>query len=140
MKNKKVIFIDDNEQDLFMYGQMMKDLGYEVLLINDLEFSIDMIFKFNPNIIFLDFFLSNGKNGIDLLKEIRKAGYFGKICMLSGEDNNKIIEKSIRAGADDYHVKPIYSSTINNVIERSPDFVKKSAIEKIATNLYNIII
>lgn len=119
MKNKKVVFVDDNPTDLLLYGAMTKRMDYDVLMISDSRVAIENIIKFEPDVVFLDFRLNNNITGLDLLNQLQALNVKCKIVMLTSSDESRVIQQSLDDGADDYIVKPIYSNSLNNIIESS---------------------
>ncbi len=63
-------------------------------------------------------------NGIDFIKQIRSSGFFKEIplIMLSGNEGSADKIKCLKAGADDYLVKPFnpeeLSARIDNIFRR----------------------
>lgn len=125
MKNKKIVFVDDNPNDLVLYGAMLKSMQYEVLLINDPTIALSKINEFKPDIIFLDLNLGENISGLSLLKQIKRTNFKGTICILSGMSDSNIIHRSLENGANEYLLKPVYSNLLNNVIEHSDGNIKR---------------
>lgn len=63
-------------------------------------------------------------NGVDFIKQIRSSGFFREIplIMLSGNEGSSDKIKCLKAGADDYIVKPFnpeeLSARIDNIFRR----------------------
>lgn len=124
MKTKKVAFVDDNPTDLTLYGAMLRNMDYEVLLINDPYIAVSKIKEFNPDIVFMDVKLGNNISGIHLVNKLRILNFKGAIYMLSASDDFTNIDNSLDSGADDYLVKPVFSNILNNLIEKYNGNVK----------------
>jgi DNA-binding response OmpR family regulator len=118
MKSKKIAFVDDNPNDLTLYGAMLKNMNYEVLLINNPYIAIDKINEFKPDIVFMDVRLGTNISGFHLVNKLRIDNFKGAVYMLSASDDFTNINNSLDSGADDYLVKPIFSNILNNLIER----------------------
>ena len=46
-----------------------------------------------------------GRSGVDLVRELRAAGYAGYVCMLTGDEDAGTMLGALLAGADDYLLK-----------------------------------
>lgn len=111
------MFIDDSTTDLVLYGAMLRNMNYDVILISNPNLAMCQIKELVPDVIFLDITFKQGTTGMSLLKDIRKSGYNGTVCMLSGHSDIQTIQHTINLGADDYLIKPVYSNSLNNLIE-----------------------
>lgn len=101
---KKVLLVDDDEKLLKLVKEYLEGYGFPVLTLPDGSAVMETIAKQSPAIIILDIMLP-GKDGLDLLKEIR-AEYSLPVIMLTakGEDADRIV--GLELGADDYLPKP----------------------------------
>lgn len=117
MKNKRIAFVDNEATDLILYGAMLQGMQYNILLVINPATAIKEINEFKPDVIFLDVNLNNEISGFELLEQLRNNNFKGTICMISGYSDANVIKKSIHLGADDYLVKPVYSNSLNNLIE-----------------------
>jgi two-component system OmpR family response regulator len=63
----------------------------------------------NPEVIVLDYFLNsenpNAKNGLDILKEIKKRDSKVKVIILSGQEDGNLVYDFVRENAANYVVK-----------------------------------
>jgi len=101
---KKVLLVDDDEKLLNLVKEYLEGYGFQVLTLPDGSAVIKTIPKQSPDIVILDIMLP-GKDGLDILKEIR-AKYSLPVIMLTakGEDADRIV--GLELGADDYLPKP----------------------------------
>jgi DNA-binding response OmpR family regulator len=106
----KILVIEDNPVNLFLYKEILEKAGhYEVVMNSDGRNIIDMILKENPTIIILDIQLP-GKTGFDVYKEIlpvikktEKSVLFvsanyssGEMAEISGVPRDRCITKPIQ--------------------------------------------
>lgn len=76
-----------------------------------------------PDVIIADINMPE-LNGVDFIRQIRSSGFFKEVplVMLSGNDNSADKIKCLKAGADDYIVKPFnpeeLSARIDNIFRR----------------------
>lgn len=106
----KILIVDDDP----MYckaieHQLGKYTGYNFYTFNTGEESLAQLQRINPDIVILDYRLNDinpaAKNGLEILKRIKRVKPDLPILMLSGSENIELAIKSIRYGASDYIVK-----------------------------------
>lgn len=82
--------------------------------------AIDCILQHQPDIILLDVQMPL-KNGIEVMKEVEKAGLNPVIIILSGYDEFKYAQQAIRYGAKEYLLKPTRAADILACVNRLAD-------------------
>lgn len=110
MTSHRVLIVEDDEamsvalQDGFAYE------GFDVTLAQDGETGLDLAVGGDgavppPELVILDVMLPK-KNGLDVLKELRKRGFDVPVIMLTarGQEIDKVL--GLKLGADDYVTKP----------------------------------
>jgi len=101
----KVLIIEDDEAILNMLKRGLEDEDFVVDIAKNGEDG-EYLAKLNHyDVIILDWMLPN-KEGIEVLKDIRKQGVLTPVLMLTAKDttDNKI--EGLNSGADDYLAKP----------------------------------
>ena len=101
----KVLIVEDDEsmgtalRDGFQYE------GYDVTLAKDGATGLKLATENTPDLIILDVMLPK-MNGLDVCREIRKAGNTVPVIMLTarGQEIDKVL--GLKLGADDYITKP----------------------------------
>ncbi|HEY6402369.1 MAG TPA: response regulator transcription factor [Blastocatellia bacterium] len=81
--------------------------GYEVETVGDGETAIELLTQ-NPNrydVVALDVMLP-GKDGFEVARELREAGQYVPILMLTARSRPEDVLRGFEAGADDYVSKP----------------------------------
>ena len=81
------------------------------------EEAYQFLHKNTVDLIIMDVSMS-GKGGIETTNQIKKRHPKIKILMLSMHDNNMIIEKAMKAGADGYILKNDLSDDLLNAVEK----------------------
>lgn len=84
------------------------------------EQAIEIVLKHQPDIILLDVQMP-GKNGIDVMREIDKAGLHPMIVIVSGYDDFKYAQQALKYGAMEYLLKPIRANDILDCINKLAD-------------------
>lgn len=101
----RILIIEDDEYLRLMLKQALEADLFTVDHMPDGVNGSYMARTSAYNLIVIDYILP-GKNGLDIVKEIRKAGIQSPIIMISvrGEVDDKV--NLLQAGADDYLAKP----------------------------------
>ncbi len=104
---KKVLIIDDDEDDFFITSDYMKG-------IEEYKLKIDWSYKFNEavqllekrayDIYFVDYRLG-AKTGLDFLREAVRLGAEEPIVLLTGKGNKTVDVEAMQMGATDYLIK-----------------------------------
>lgn len=118
----KVMVVDDDEKLRNLVKEYLEGYSYPVILLPDGSSLMETIRSENPGIVILDLMLP-GKNGLELLKEIRSKFNVPVIMLTAkGEDEDRIV--GLEMGADDYIPKPFNPrellARMKAVIRRSP--------------------
>jgi len=82
---------------------------------------VGTIFYHHPDVLLVDL-LMPGKDGIEIVDQLRKRDYRGKIVMISQVENKEMVAQAYAAGIEFYINKPINRveviAVLKNVIER----------------------
>ena len=100
----RVLLIDDDEKLRKLVKEYLEENRFRVLALADGSEVLKTIRTESPDIVILDIMLP-GKDGLEVLKEIRKE-YTVPVIMLTakGDDTDRIV--GLELGADDYLPKP----------------------------------
>lgn len=102
---EKILVVED---DMAIARGLVHNLeyeGYEVRLASHGNAVMAMFAEFCPDLIVLDMMLP-GRNGLDILEEIRASGSEVHVIILSALSAEKDKVNGLYAGADDYVSKP----------------------------------
>ncbi len=119
MKSRLIFVVDDDRliQNLLEYTICSKE-GVEVIVFKNSEDCLQNLEK-KPDVIILDHhFISDDKpvmTGLEALVEIRKREKSVPVIILSGQNNETLIEEYYKKGATSYISKKGYF--INNLLE-----------------------
>lgn len=105
--NKKILIIDDNDQDRKMMARVLDCAGFaDVILATDGESGIDKAKTDKPDIIVIDTVLP-GIDGLGACRAVRKIDNLktSKIIIITGLIDAVDAVAARRMGADDYIVK-----------------------------------
>jgi CheY-like chemotaxis protein len=119
-----ILLADDDEDDLFMFEEALKEIGAPTSLItaSDGEQLMDALNELNgnlPDVLFLDLNMPR-KNGFQCLLEIRQNKKFSALrtIIFSTSYEEEVIESLYRNGADHYIRKPTEFNELKMIIER----------------------
>ncbi len=117
----KILIADENRTSRTLLENQMDTLGHEVKKTEDEEKLIDTLKEKSFDILFLDWTLP-GKSGIELTHRIRK-GIKGKkpyIILMAPEEKKDIqLIEALKAGADDFLVKPLNKELIRSRMKKA---------------------
>lgn len=105
----KVLIIDDEQSILTMYGDRLKQEGFEVLTAPEGQAGIDMAGKEKPDVVLLDIIMPQ-LNGLDVLKILKEKPETKNIpvFLLTNLPQEASGEKAKQLGAYGYLVKAEY--------------------------------
>lgn len=98
MKKESILMIDDDEISLLILQNALEMEGYQVIASTDSLQATELISKHKPNVIVMDIFMP-GKDGFELIKEIRKLCPKTFIVAVSGNDECLRAIKALGADA-----------------------------------------
>jgi len=116
--SKKVLVIEDNEQNLYLITFILEKHGYQVFPAHDGQSGIDLVNQVSPDLILLDIQLP-GMNGYQVAEKLREM-YGGQKIPIIAVTSYAMVgdkEKALAAGCTGYVTKPINPETIIPYIE-----------------------
>ena len=116
MKSKgKVFLLDDDELIVSVLSRALKKEGYEMYVETETDSVINKIKSWAPDIVVLDITMP-GRNGMDILQEIKSSEINTQVVMLTADDTAETAAKAMKLGAVDYVTKPFNMNEIKIVI------------------------
>ena len=100
-----VFLVEDEAKVAGFIEQGLREAGYQVLIARSGEAAAELMQESSPDLFILDVMLP-GMSGLDLCQHIRRTDTTTPVLMLTalGMTSDKVT--ALRAGADDYLVKP----------------------------------
>jgi len=104
----RVLYVEDNEDNIYMLVRRLERRGFEVLIANDGARGIELATSERPDLILMDLSLPvvDGWEATRRLKEAAETKAIPVIALsahaLTGER-----EKALQAGCDDFDTKPV---------------------------------
>lgn len=123
----KVLLVDDEVNFLDVMVKRLKKRDVDVTGLSDGNKVIEFIEKDNFDVVVLDVRMPGCKNGIDILKDIKKIRPLVEVIMLTGHALLDVARDGIASGAFDYMVKPADIDELFYIIN---DAYKKKTIQE----------
>ena len=102
---------------LAFYKAAVESLDFQHIICDKSDDVIEKYLDFQPSIILMDINVPGTKgNGIDLTREIKRLPEAENtiIMVISGSEDNELIEEAFRVGATDFSIKPINPTILIN--------------------------
>ena len=121
----KILYVEDNEDNVYMLARRLERKGYEVLVAPDGKQGVDMAHSESPALILMDLNLPV-MDGWEATRQIKAAPETNHIPViaLTAHAMSDDREKALEAGCDDYDTKPIELERLLGKIGR---FLKSNA-------------
>jgi two-component system response regulator YesN len=129
----KVVIIDDDRQVL---QGMKASIPWETIgavwagEAMDGEQGLDIIEAAQPDIVLTDIYMPV-MNGLDMIEELQRRNFQGKIIILSGYNDFEYARKALRMNVEDYLSKPVTLLTLRNVFETAIQQLEEQTMEKL---------
>ena len=108
---KEILIVDDEPSIVVPIQFLMEQQGYSVLVAENGEDALDVIYKYKPDLILLDIMLHR-IDGYEVCEIVRLNPEYRdvKVIFLTAKGREVEIAKGLALGADAYIVKP-FSNT-----------------------------
>jgi two-component system cell cycle response regulator DivK len=104
----KILYVEDNEDNIFMLTRRLSRKGYEVSVAKDGEEGIEKALSEQPDLILMDVVLPL-LDGLEATRKLKSLPGTREIPVIavSSRAMSGDRDKALAAGCDDYHTKPI---------------------------------
>lgn len=116
--NRKILYIEDNEQNLYLITFILEAKGYEVLQARSGEEGVEMAGRTHPDMILLDIQLP-GMDGYEIARRLRLNPELASTPLVAVTSYAMVgdREKALGSGCNGYIEKPINPETFVAQIE-----------------------
>ena len=116
---KKILVAEDSAATRTAISNMLRRMGYEVLLALDGEEAVELARKEQPELILMDVLMPI-MDGIEALKIIRSDVRLRTtpVVMLTSVTDIRMVTEAIESGANDYIAKPFSVTLLTERVER----------------------
>ncbi len=114
-----ILLVDDDEDLLHLARKLLASQKHTVMIARDALEAVDILGRYPFHLIVTDANMPH-YSGFDFIKTVRKQESLKnvKVAMLTGRKEKKDIDHALKAGADDYIIKPIDPMLFLKKIER----------------------
>jgi len=122
-KTPLILIVDDEEIIRNILEKLIRALGFEALSAASSTTALTIIKQHQPDLILLDIMMP-GSNSLEVIETVREDQALNKtaIVMISGTDDLNAIAAFIKAGADDFLLKPfnatLFKARIVHTLEK----------------------
>lgn len=115
----KILYVEDNEDNIYMLSRRLKRKSYDVAIAQDGQTGIDMSISEQPDLILMDLSLPV-KDGWQAIKEIRQNPSTADIPIiaLSAHAMDQHRQEALDSGADDFDSKPVDLSRLISKMDK----------------------
>lgn len=134
----KVVIIDDEQLVCDLLRQLIDWDGLGLELVGEAQdglSGLQLVMTKNPDIAITDIRMP-GIDGLEIIKELRHNGSQANFIVISGHKLFDYALNAIKYGVEDYILKPINKTEINNIIKKICDKLRKEKEEH--TNRKNL--
>ncbi len=104
----KILYIEDNEDNIYMLSRRLKRKNFDVIIATDGEEGVEKAKSDKPNLILMDLSLPkmDGWTATKIIKENDETKHI-PIIALSAHAMEEHKASAIESGCDDYDTKPV---------------------------------
>jgi len=115
-----ILIVDDDPHAVEIVRTYLESRGYAVATASDGREALAKLEEFHPAIVLLDVMMP-GMDGWEVARVIKNHPEYGtaRVVMLTARGDFEDKHESLRAGADDYLVKPIELEELGRRVERN---------------------
>jgi two-component system sporulation sensor kinase A len=113
-----VLLVDDEPNIRWTMSEILKRQGHEALTASDFDSADAILRNANVDVAVIDVILP-GKNGVDLLKALRRRDQNIPVLMMTGQPEVSLIPDILRAGPCDFMPKPVLKEDLISGVARA---------------------
>jgi DNA-binding response OmpR family regulator len=112
---KRILIVDDEEDVCEFMRNFFRKRKYDVLTARNGEEAISLYQEKKPDLVLLDIKME-GMDGVQVLERLKNTDPQARVIMVSGQEDEVVIEKTKKLGALDYVHKPLQLEEIDRVV------------------------
>ena len=121
---RDILIVDDQADIRILAAGILEDEGYETRIAHDSKSAFSSIASRRPNLVLLDIWLQNPREGLDILEKLCLEHPELPVVMMSGHGNIETAVKAINIGAFDFIEKPFTADRLILVAGRAIENAK----------------
>jgi DNA-binding response OmpR family regulator len=120
MADHAILVVDDDPNALDIVRTFLEARGYRVATARDGKEALSLMESVDPSLVLLDVMMP-GMDGWEVARVIKNHPKFNRVrvVMLTARSDFTDKHEGLRAGADDYIVKPIQLKELGERVERN---------------------
>jgi DNA-binding response OmpR family regulator len=120
MPDTSILIVDDDPDSLDIVRTFLESKGYRVTTAQDGKTGLAKLEEARPALVLLDVMMP-GMDGWEVARVIKNHPQFGdtRVVMLTARSGFTDKQEGLRAGADDYIVKPIRLDELATRVEKN---------------------
>jgi DNA-binding NtrC family response regulator len=117
-EDAKILVVDDEAVMRNLLLKILEQEGYQITLASTYDEAIAHLNQKQFELVLADVKMP-GKNGFDLLQDIKANWPRTAVIMMTGYGDAYTVKEALMMGADEYITKPFKSHEISLIIERA---------------------
>jgi putative two-component system response regulator len=122
----RILIVDDEPDIRTLLSRYLVGQGYECLVAGDVDEAFQQVQNNVLDLIITDISMP-GKDGIDLLREVKRRDDSLPVMMVTGNNDLASVIGALKTGADDYILKPFNFAELSRGVSNS---LKRRALRK----------
>ena len=113
-----LLLVDDDPNTLASLSRAFRLAGHEATVCDNATRALDLLRTESFDVIFSDVVMP-GKNGIEFLEDVKKAGVTVPVILISGQANVEMAVRATKLGALDFLEKPLSTDKLLVTLENA---------------------
>jgi CheY-like chemotaxis protein len=109
----KILIVDDEKDLCEILKKTYMSRGFQVDIAMTLEEAKKVILQESPQIVLLDLYLSNGMDGLEILRFLKKEKPGTRCLVITKEDDEKRLKEVRDLGPDGILIKPVMAHQLD---------------------------
>jgi two-component system response regulator (stage 0 sporulation protein F) len=118
-KTKTILVVDDEQENLRSYQEILSDMGYQVLLQPDGVSALELLRENAAVDLIITDFRMPGMNGIDFITDLRHSRPFVPVIMITAYGNIETYLHSVSLGVFEYVHKPVKKEEFERIVQHA---------------------
>ena len=130
---KRILIIDDDADMGTLLSRYLAQNNYETVIADSAASGIEKFEEQKFDVVLTDYYLGDGKDGKDVLKEIKKKDPSTIVLIITAYPDNENAVELTASGAYEYVEKPIVPAQILAIINKAIIANAPPVVEEIPT-------
>lgn len=120
-----ILIVDDEKQICELLAEYLSQRGYHVCSAHDGPAALALVDKEHPQLVILDLHMP-GMHGVEVFRKLREKNYRGGIMMLTGSQDEKLLNAAVALGPIDILGKPFDLGRVGLAVDVSLILTKRT--------------